>query len=127
MKRETLDHLGRIFGDQRFTIADYIGPRVPRPWETKDVAEEFEAAVRAGLLEVAPGPRGGKGFRLTSHQFALYHRRTATADRRAELDRQAYEIQRRQRLAADIANAIQLLKTHGYQVVAPAALQPTIE
>lgn len=120
MKRETLDYLGRKFGDQRFTVADYIGPRVPRPWETKDLADEFEEAARAGLLELAPGPRGGKGFRLSPHQFMLYQRRAAAADRRDELERQAYEARRRQALAVEIANAVRLLKAHGYQVMPPA-------
>lgn len=48
MKRETLDYLGAKFGDQRFTVADYIGPRAPQPWETKDVSEELERAARGG-------------------------------------------------------------------------------
>jgi hypothetical protein len=119
VKRDTLDHLAHKFGDRRFTVAGYIGPRVPRPWESKDVAEEFEEAVRAGLLEIAPGPRGGKGFRLTSHQLMLYQRRAEAAGRRAERERQADEAKRRQRVAAEIANAIRLLKAHGYQVAAP--------
>lgn len=121
MKRETLDYLGRKFGDKRFTVADYIGPRVPRPWETKDIADEFEAAARAGFLELAPGPRGGKGFRLTAHQFKLYVRRAAAAEDRAELDRQAQEAARRARKAAEIAAAVRLLEAHGYRVVAPTA------
>ncbi len=119
MKRETLDYLGSKFGDQRFTVADYIGPRVPRPWETKDVADEFESAVAAGLLERAPGPRGGKGFRLTPHQFSLYQRRAATAERRAATERQGREAQARQRDALEVERAIRLLKSKGYQVIPP--------
>lgn len=119
MKRETLDYLGAKFGDQRFTVADYIGPRAPQPWETKDVSEELERAVAAGLLELAPGPRGGKGFRLTPHQFMLYQRRAAAAERRAEIDRQAREASRRREMAIEIDRAVRLLKSHGYEVAAP--------
>lgn len=121
MKLETLDYLGGKFGDQRFTVADYIGPRVPRPWETKDVADEFERAVAAGLLELAPGPRGGKGFRLTPHQFTLYQRRAARAERRAVIERQARDANRRRQLAIEIENAVRLLKAHGYQILAPVS------
>ena len=119
MKRETLDYLGGKFGDQRFTVADYIGPRAPQPWETKDVSEELERALAAGLLELAPGPRGGKGFRLTPHQFMLYQRRAAAAERRAEIERQAREASRRRELAIEIDRAVRLLKAHGYEVAAP--------
>lgn len=118
MKRETLDYLGAKFGDQRFTVADYIGPRAPQPWETKDVSEELERAVAAGLLELAPGPRGGKGFRLTPHQFMLYQRRAAAAERRAEIERQAREASRRREMAIEIDRAVRLLKSHGYEVAA---------
>lgn len=126
MKRETLDFLGGKFGDQRFTVAEYIGPRVPRPWETKDVAEEFQRAVAEGLLELAPGPRGGKGFRLTPHQFTLYQRRAAGMERRAEIERQTREAKRRRQLAIEIESAAGLLKAHGYKVVAPVS-ESTIE
>lgn len=119
MKRETLDYLGAKFGDQRFTVADYIGPRAPQPWETKDVSEELERAVAAGLLELAPGPRDGKGFRLTPHQFMLYQRRAAAAERRAEIERQAREASRRREMAIEIDRAVRLLKSHGYEVAAP--------
>lgn len=119
MKRETMDYLGAKFGDQRFTVADYIGPRAPQPWETKDVSEELERAVAAGLLELAPGPRGGKGFRLTPHQFMLYQRRAAAAERRAEIERQAREASRRREMAIEIDRAVRLLKSHGYEVAAP--------
>lgn len=119
MKRETLDYLGAKFGDQRFTVADYIGPRAPQPWETKDVSEELERAVAAGLLELAPGPRGGKGFRLTPHQFMLYQRCAAAAERRAEIERQAREASRRREMAIEIDRAVRLLKSHGYEVAAP--------
>ena len=119
MKRETLDYLGAKFGDQRFTVADYIGPRAPQPWETKDVSEELERPVAAGLLELAPGPRGGKGFRLTPHQFMLYQRRAAAAERRAEIERQAREASRRREMAIEIDRAVRLLKSHGYEVAAP--------
>jgi hypothetical protein len=119
VKRETLDYLGAKFGDQRFTVADYIGPRAPQPWETKDVSEELERAVAAGLLELAPGPRGGKGFRLTPHQFMLYQRRAAAAERRAEIERQAREASRRREMAIEIDRAVRLLKSHGYEVAAP--------
>lgn len=119
MKRETLDYLGAKFGDQRFTVADYIGPRAPQPWETKDVSEELERAVAAGLLELAPGPHGGKGFRLTPHQFMLYQRRAAAAERRAEIERQAREASRRREMAIEIDRAVRLLKSHGYEVAAP--------
>ena len=119
MKRETLDYLGAKFGDHRFTVADYIGPRAPQPWETKDVSEELERAVAAGLLELAPGPRGGKGFRLTPHQFMLYQRRAAAAERRAEIERQAREASRRREMAIQIDRAVRLLKSHGYEVAAP--------
>ncbi len=121
MKRETLDFLGRSFGDRRFTVADYIGPRVPRPWESKDIAEEFEAATREGLLVLAPGPRGGKGFRLSPHQFKLYQQRAEAAERRAERDRKAYEAGMRARKSAEIEAAIRLLESNGYKVVGPAA------
>jgi len=119
VKRETLDYLCGKFGDQRFTVADYIGPRAPQPWETKDVSEELERALAAGLLELAPGPRGGKGFRLTPHQFMLYQRRAAAAERRAEIERQAREASRRRELAIEIDRAVRLLKAHGYEVAAP--------
>jgi hypothetical protein len=64
MRAVDLENLYHRFGEQRFTMNDYVGANWHN-YRAGECMKFFDDAAADGDLEVAPGPRGGRGYCLT--------------------------------------------------------------
>jgi hypothetical protein len=119
-----LDTLHGLFGRGRFTANSYWSAairRMPGPYEITETRERFDRLVLSGALESVPGPRGGKGYRLTDHAAAAATRRAKAARQREARSRAELQRQLAQERQAKIRAAIRTLRDAGYSVSPPAA------
>lgn len=110
-----MDDLVRRFGDQRFTVSDWIGGQ-PLPGEAERICRWLQGLVQAGRLLDCPGPRGGVGFKLVGAEIASSLRRVEK-QKLEDADRQRiFDAKQVRARAEKIECAIKLLESNGYSV-----------
>lgn len=117
---ELLLSLASVFGQSRFTAADYWVHVVGRPRsasaKSDNTEDQLDQLVEQGLVLAAPGPRGGKGYRLPAKVAEKALRQLATKNRIEERRNDAARRHNQMAEEKRVRAAISLLRSHGYTV-----------
>lgn len=120
MRAVDLDNLYSRFSDQRFTVNDYVGAHWHN-YRADECVKFFDDGVADGDLQIVPGPRGGRGYRLTPKAIGRVKRNRMVTTKRDARNKARWDAEAARETATRIEQAVRLLEQHGYHVIPPAA------